>query len=417
MIAKLKNNLYNLLRLSEKYTQTDMVYLARGGFWLTAGQVLNSISAFLLSIAFANLVPKETYGTYKYVIYVAGLLSVFSLSGMNAAVTQAVARGLEGVLRQSFWLQLKWGLILFAAGLIGSGYYFTHQNPLLGYSLLMIAVFTPIINSANTYTAYLNGKKDFAKLARYTSLTSIFLSLTIFTAILLNQHALFLLLAYFLALTTLNSIFYFKIVRNTASSPAQRNKEALSYGKHLSLANITLTIANYLDGALIFHFLGSANLAIYVFAVSPAEQIKALFKNIGSLALPKFSEKTAQDIKATLLKKILIFGAAIAAVVLIYILAAPLIYKLFFPKYLESVNYTRIYALSIIATTFLLPYSALQSQMAKKELYIYNIATSVFQIILLIILVYFWGLWGAVLSRLIGRFSNLALATWLAKKL
>ena len=37
MINKIKNRIYNILRQSEKYTQTDMVYLAKGGFWLTLG--------------------------------------------------------------------------------------------------------------------------------------------------------------------------------------------------------------------------------------------------------------------------------------------------------------------------------------------------------------------------------------------
>jgi len=64
-IKKLKDKIYRLLRRSEKYFKTDMVYLAHGGFWLTLGQIISSAASFLLAIAFANLLPKETYGTYK----------------------------------------------------------------------------------------------------------------------------------------------------------------------------------------------------------------------------------------------------------------------------------------------------------------------------------------------------------------
>ena len=47
MIDKIKNKTYKLLRKSEKYTKTDMVYLTKGGFWLTLGQIISSTSAFL----------------------------------------------------------------------------------------------------------------------------------------------------------------------------------------------------------------------------------------------------------------------------------------------------------------------------------------------------------------------------------
>ena len=74
MIKKIKEKIYNLLRWSEKYTKTDMVYLAHGGFWLSFGQIISSLSSFLLAIAFANLLPKETYGNYKYILSIASIL-------------------------------------------------------------------------------------------------------------------------------------------------------------------------------------------------------------------------------------------------------------------------------------------------------------------------------------------------------
>ncbi len=62
----LRAKICNFLRWSEKYIKTDMIYLVKGGFWLTLGQIISSVSSLLLVIAFANLLPKETYGIYKY---------------------------------------------------------------------------------------------------------------------------------------------------------------------------------------------------------------------------------------------------------------------------------------------------------------------------------------------------------------
>ena len=90
-----------LLLRSEKYTKTDMLYLARGGFWLTLGQGLGIIAGLLLVIGFANLLPKEVYGNYKFILSLGGIIGAFTLTGMSIAVTQAVARGFEGNFRPS----------------------------------------------------------------------------------------------------------------------------------------------------------------------------------------------------------------------------------------------------------------------------------------------------------------------------
>jgi len=68
MIERAKILTYKILRYSERYTQTDMVYFASGGFWLLLGQFISTISAFLLLIAFANFLPKEVFGTYQYIL-------------------------------------------------------------------------------------------------------------------------------------------------------------------------------------------------------------------------------------------------------------------------------------------------------------------------------------------------------------
>jgi O-antigen/teichoic acid export membrane protein len=102
MINNLKEKAVRALRWSQKYTKTDMVYLAKGGGWLSIGQVVEKLSALGLAIAFANLIPQETYGTYKYIISLGGIIAIFTLSGLRTAVTQAVARGYEGSLEFGF---------------------------------------------------------------------------------------------------------------------------------------------------------------------------------------------------------------------------------------------------------------------------------------------------------------------------
>ena len=134
---------HGLLRWSEKYFKTDMVYVAKGGFWISFGQATSSVLSLLLIIAFANLLPKETYGTYRYILSLAGVLNIFALTGMNSAVARAVAAGNEGVLKASVRYQFKWNLLMLAAFWVLGGYYFINGDFLFATSFLILSILVP----------------------------------------------------------------------------------------------------------------------------------------------------------------------------------------------------------------------------------------------------------------------------------
>jgi len=154
-MQKLKQAGYRFLRWSERYTKTDMVYLTHGGFWLLFGHILTAGAGFFISVGFAYFLPKSAYGDYRYVISVFAILSAFSLTGLNTAIIQAVARGFEGSLRQGFRLSLRWSALVVAGALAGSAYYFLHANAFLGTSFLIIAATAPFLNSWGLFASFI----------------------------------------------------------------------------------------------------------------------------------------------------------------------------------------------------------------------------------------------------------------------
>jgi len=161
LIDHVKMYIHRLLRKSEKYFKTDMVYLARGSFWLGSGQITSSVVIFSLAIAFANLIPKETYGTYKYVLSITGLLTILTLRGMDSAVLQSVARNFEGVLIPALKTKIKWGILSAVSGIGIAIYYYINGNNTLAISFLIASGFSPFMDSFGIYNALLNGKKLF----------------------------------------------------------------------------------------------------------------------------------------------------------------------------------------------------------------------------------------------------------------
>ena len=416
MIKELKQKIYNLLRWSEKYTKTDMVYLTKGGSWLTLGNIVSSASSFLLAIAFANLLPKETYGIYKYILSIAGILAIPTLSGMGTAITQAVARGYEGSFLPALKTKIRWGLLGGLASLALAGYYYFNDNTTLTISFLITAVFLPFMDSFGTYNALLQGRKLFGISTKYGIISQIIAIASLITVLFLTKNLFLIILAYFASWTILRFIFL-KITLKNFPPNLNQDPQTLSYGKHLSLMNVLNAIAGQLDKILLFHFLGSAPLAIYSFAIAPPEQIKGLLKSIQPLALPKFAQKDKEEIKKTIFKKTGKFFLILIPVTAFYIIIAPFLYKIFFPQYLDSIFYSQIFAISLLTAIATLPVAALQSQMAKKQLYQWNIYGSLLQILLLFVFVWSYGLWGVILARVITRFINAGVISFLIRKI
>ncbi|MFA6308023.1 MAG: oligosaccharide flippase family protein [Patescibacteria group bacterium] len=409
MSNKFQDKIYNLLRRSEKYTKTDMVYLAKGGFWLSISQVISSVSSFLLAIAFANLLPVETYGQYKYIISIFSILSMTTLNGMDSSVTRAVAKGFEGSLLSALKTKIKWGLIGATASLAMAIYYYLNNNYDLMVSFALISIVVPLIDSLALYQSYFNGKKWFDKLTKYTVFTKIISSLCIFLTIYLVDNLFLVVASFFIPLLILR-IIYFIHIKNRYPPNKEVDTQTVKYGKHLSFVGILGTVAMQIDKILVFHYLGATELAIYAFAVAPLEQMKSLVKPITTLAAPKFATKTKKEIKDTLIKKMAKLSFLLVIVAIVYIILAPYIFQLIFPKYMEAVFYSRIFAISFITLPLLTITSVFEAQKMLKEIYLFKIVSSSVQIVLIFVLVLNFGLLGIVLARVITRFFNLFLS-------
>jgi O-antigen/teichoic acid export membrane protein len=148
------------------------------------------------------------------------------------------------------------------------------------------------------------------------------------------------------------------------------------------------------------------------------EHIKGIFKNINALAFPKFSENhTTAEIKKTIFKKMGKLLILATAITIVYVVASPYIFRWLFPEYIESIFYSQIFAISIILLPITgLMLTALQAQKAQKELYQFNIYSSITQIVILFFFIYFYGLMGMIVARIVIRFISGAISIALLNK-
>jgi len=414
MISKIKNQAYWFLKSTQKYTGTDNVYLAKGGFWLTLGQIVSMTAAFLLAVAFANLLDPTTYGNYKYVLSLLGVLAVFCLDGMRLAVTQAVSRNLEGSFYTAFRARLKWGLLGSLTAIVGAVYYWIRGNNILPIPLLVASIFLPLMYASQLYGAFLNGRKLFNVQVNYRIINQVISAGAIIATLFFTKNLFWLVSVYFVSHTFLNFFFYF-LTKARFRPNKKEDPKTLNYGKHLSLMGLVNYLATYLDKILLFTFVGSAQLAVYSFAVLIPEQIKAITTNINTLALPKLTLKSREEIKASMVKKILKLTLLTGVIIIFYIIIAPYFFKIFFPQYSSSVLYSQIFIFTIISFPVSLISTAFQAKMMKKEQYLLRFVAFT-RIVLFAALIPFYGIWGIIAAKIGAEVVALFLMLFLFRK-
>ncbi len=405
MITTVKNMVRDFLLRIQGYTGTDNVYIAKQGFWASVPYIISTILSAALVVAFANLLPKEIYGTYRYILSIAGLLSFLTLTGMNTAITRAIAQGVRGLLAWSIHVQLRFNTLYAFAGMIGAGYYWLHGNTVLSGGLLIMAVTFPFSTALTSYGAHLAGKKDFRRAAHYAILSSIFFSALVLTALLFTDNIPLLVLAYTMGVLIPSAFFYFRTVKEDTgpiASIAQRN-EALRYSTHLSVVPIIAVIAQYLDKILLFQSLGAVELAVYALAQAMPERMKGLAKSAGSILLPKLSERSLKEIRPIFYQR-LALGMMLGLLCFgLYWFTAPFIFKIFLPSYLDSLSFSRVLMGSLIlAIPFNYIGAVFRSQKMLRAIYLSGIIARTPTIILYFALGLTWGVWGMVWANIGG---------------
>ena len=372
IVKGIKDTAIEVLRWSEGYTKTDMVYLAKTGWWVNLNFIITSTLALFLSIAFANLLSPEIYGIYQYLLSLSALIGAITLGGMSGAVTQAVSRGYEGALRDGMKAQLQWSIIPTIVSVGISCYYFLHGNSTIGWGLICIAILTPFIGAVSTYSAYLNGKREFRTGFYFSLIPTTCYYISIALALLFLKNALLLLLIN-LGVNALATAYAYIRVLKIYKPNREVDPGTVPYGKHLSFMNAFGTILVQFDSILVFHFLGPIQLAIYTFASLLPERIAGFFGFIGTAMLPKLANRSHEEIKNNIISQVVRVAIVCVIGTVLYIVIAPPVFHLLFPRYINAILYTQIYAPIIVLLTILgLVNTTLVAKQQTRRLYIVN---------------------------------------------
>jgi len=403
--------MYQLNRFADwlqRHTKTDIRYLAKGGFWVGLGHSAEMISGIIITIALANLLPKDVLGTYQYVLATALLLGAFTLTGMRTALIRSVAQGDKGLLRYAVITKLKWNLGIVAAAGAVAGYYYFMGNNTLGTAFLIVGTTAPFLESFRLYQSYLIGSENFRLNALLAILRRGLPTIIMVSTALYTTDILTLIATYFIINAIAVSIVLWITTRNVTAVPTS-DTSMVGYSKHLSLMGVLGQFSAQADKLLLWHYLGPVAVATFTIAQLPTRYTSSSVGILRYLVLPKLAQRDFSTLKRTLPHKIFLFFLGTVLATIVYILLAPWLFSLVFPDYPEAVAISQVLALTLLFLPRNVLAQALTAHAKKKQLYTLTTSINLFKVVSLTILLPIFGIWGAVYALLITEVINLLL--------
>jgi len=388
-----------LVQKIETYVKTDIRYIVNGGFWSASNYGLQVSAGVITTVALANALSPESLGTYQYILAVSSVLSVLTLSGLGTAITRAVAQGIDGVLRSGFYLKLRWSILAGIIGILLSTYYLIAGDMVLGFSFLVIAACIPLLESFKLYENYLQGKQAFKDTVFLGFWRKPLPVVAILVALWFTDSVLVLITTYFVANLVSYAAVYLAVIKKYQPSK-YFDLPTYQLSKHLSALKIMAEVGSHADKILIWHFLGAAEVAIYTIAQLAVRYSGGFLSTINSILLPKVSQRDLRTLQQTLPRKVLFFTASMALGVLLYIIAAPHLFKILFPQYPEAVIYSQILAFTLLLTPRTMFAQVLTAHKQVAAQYKLTVINLTLKLTFLAMLLPIFGIWGAVYSVL-----------------
>lgn len=402
----------NILDRLTKLFRTDVRYIVRGGFWLTAAKIFSTLASLISSVAFANLLPEETYGTFRYVLSIVSLLSIPTLYGIETSLTRSIAKGNYGDMETALRTRLKWGVLGGFASIGMAGYYYYTGNTILCLSFLIVAVFVPVMDAFHTYIAVLSGKKKFDVLARDEVITRMSVALLLALLVFFTDNVLYILFTFFFSTTILRYAFLRHVFRSEERNELTDPK-MIPYGIHLTIIGIFSRVSTQMDKILVFHYAGASMLAAFFLAFMPMKSVQNILNGLSVLAMPKFSNNSLVNLRKTLPHKLFRLYLIIIPIVVIYEIIAPFFFKLLFPLYPESVFMSQLIFLQLLLFPITILLAAVTAHEEKKKLYINSTVFSVLRVTFLLVLVPTYGAIGGIIAIMITALINNLLLIYL----
>jgi len=391
-----------MLKKIQKIINLDLHFFVKGGFYTAIQQGIAILTGIAITLVFSRYTSKHLFGQYNFIIAFLKIGIIFSLSGVHTAVTLATIKGYKKALLQTPRIRMQSSLIgsivLFASGL----YYLFQHQPLVGQSLLVLALFFPLLYSFNAYPSFLRAERKFKKSALFSAVTLLFNAILIISALMLTKNIILISLAYLVGYA-LPHFYFFQKTKKLIPFKGKKDPDFKKFSVFITLTKALSFLSLHLDKIILGALLGYKQLAVYTIAQIPSWELNRnlqSFINIPTLKIiPKKKEQAVKEIKKHS-GKLLLIGLSLASAG--WFLTPLFIKTLYTSKYSGSIQYARILMGTVILSPInLLLQNVIIFQKQKKQTVFLSFYPALPKIILYLILIPKFGILGAVVTSIL----------------
>lgn len=395
-----------LLNQLQRALQLDVRFYGQTFLRLSAGHVSGVLRGIATTYLMALWLAPEVLGQFRYILALFGVAGIFSLVGMNTAVIRAVAQGDTVVVRVALKRMLQFAplgsVLLFSLGIFT--WWRGEQSIAIGFVIASIAFFP--YTACGLYGAILTGKERIAELTRIAIINNL-LYAVVFISVLWFQRSLAVITAVYFGFDILfRGFLTWRELRRLPDEGSLGTH--LSLGKHLSVISVFQTIAAQLDHILIQRFGGYTTLANYSVIILIPEQIKNIVNSIMGTVLQRLSrhQKTEGHLRTTRRHFWVAVGGA-SGIVVAYAIIAPFALPILFPQYTGIVLPSILYAIGLVSLSSSVGVYFFQAHQEIKRLWQFYTVITLMQYAGNALLIPTFGVWGAVASRTLTRFTGM----------
>lgn len=265
---------------------------ARGGHMLrrllslSATHIITIGGGLISAVIWTRMMPKEIYGEYRVVLSILSFFGTFCYIGIGQAILKSAAREFDGNLAILTSMKSRANMVGALGILCVAVYYAFGRNESNGVwsALIVAAVFFSAYNRADIWTAWLNGKSRFKELALGRMASTLVPLFSLLAAVLVGFSELWVIVAFTFAAISLLNFGMLRLVRRHCVT-GTTDQATIAYAHHATVA-MSFGAVLVLDTAVLEHFFGAAEVAIYAVALLLPDQLKALVGLINQAVAP-----------------------------------------------------------------------------------------------------------------------------------
>lgn len=266
------------------------------GAWISFRYGVVAGTGFILSILFARLAPKETYGMYQYIISIVSMVSIISLPGLVFASLKSVVAGEDGAVARSVKMSFLWSLIGAIFLIIYGVIKIEADESDLGLSFVLSGILLPFFYSTASWYAYYYGRKIYRPVEIRLIVSSLVLFLLLGIALFLKLGIIWLIAIFFGGTSLFTGLYFLHAKKKYAKNAIGeiRFRFALAVTGQKFVLNAAENIPIILVGSIF----GYAATALYQVAYFPVATLSGYLGALLALRLPDFFNGKTTGLKS-----------------------------------------------------------------------------------------------------------------------